>query len=954
MPTGTVTFLLTDVEGSTAAWEQDPEGTGEAIAQLDRVVEGVIADHHGHVVKSRGEGDSHFCVFTSAADAVTAGVALLRALRGGPLSVRVAVHTGEADLRDGDYYGRTVNRAARLRAAGHGGQILLSEVSAALVRDQLTDGMTLRDLGLHRLKDLSSPENIYEVLHPELPAVTRRLATLDVLRNNLPLQLTPLIGREGAVREVLDLLAHNRLVSLVALGGTGKTRLALQVAAEAAADHPSGVWYSELAPLHDSERVPQAILDAVGGPAGTADPLAEAVDWIAGRNLLLVLDNCEHLIDAVAHAVAHLLARCPGLNVLATSRQPLDVPGESVFRVPPLGVPDPRDEMTVVAGAPAVQLFLERGRSANPSLEVTEANAATIGRLCAELDGLPLAIELAASRLKVLEPEQILERLSDRLALVDGARPSRDNRTVGAAIEWSHDLLKPDEQVLLRRLAIFEASVDLAAIEAVCAEGLDDASVALAGLVDHSLVTVDATAHGRRYRLLDLVRAFAGSRLDEAGEGARVQRARADWIDALAKEGLENLASSARWKRNFLEAQPDIEAALAWRASEDPAAFVDSVLVIGEVWKAASRWTMAAGWVERALEANDPQDVPRRLSLLVLGAHLAYDRWEFRAGIRMGEEALEIARQLADPVSEREAHNAIACCTWSSGDLDRARHHNERAYDLAQTTAKSESEALIAANNLGLVAMSRDDLVAAEAWFQVLLEMAEKSGRGTHALWRLGTVAERRGDLDEAESIYRSALAEGGGGGPDDDLHFVAGALAGLLERRGQLDEAEAHYRAAHAAAEQAGDPAADHLLAVARLADRQGRAEESRTLVHQAFRELSGEPVSQIVVVDAAIAKAAESSQHQLAYELSHTLLDVTLRDGTAKGAAWATYLAARTALAVGWSEEARRLALQARARCEALGDVDIGTASAATRVGECDELLAQIAEKSAGPSLD
>ncbi|HUR49671.1 MAG TPA: adenylate/guanylate cyclase domain-containing protein [Acidimicrobiales bacterium] len=944
MPSGTVTFLLTDVEGSTAAWERDPHGTASAITTLDQHVGEVVTANSGVVVKSRGEGDSHFCVFTTATDAVVAGVALLRTLADCPLSVRVAVHTGEADLRDGDYYGRTVNRAARLRSAGHGGQILVSEVAAGLVREGLPEGLALRDLGVHRLKDLSSPESIYEIVHPELPQVTRPLTTLDLLRNNLPLQLTPLIGRDDAVRMVLDLLAERRLVSLVALGGTGKTRLALQVAAESAADHRGGVWYAELAPLHSPDQVAQAILDAVGGSAGTADPMAEAVDWIAARDLLLVLDNCEHLIDAVAQAVGHLLARCPGLKVLATSRQPLEVPGESVFRVPPLGLPDPRDDATMIADAPAVQLFLERGRSVSHSLEITAANAPTIGALCAQLDGLPLAIELAASRLKVLDPEQILERLSDRLALVDGARPSRANRTVTAAIEWSYDLLKPEEKALLRRLSIFEAPADFAAVEAVCGEGLEDASMALSALVDHSLVVLDTTTTGRRYRLLDLVRAFSGARLDEAGERAAIQGARAEWIDALAREALGNLRASPKWMRDFLETQPDIEAALAWRASGDAVRLTDSVLLVGAAWKEVSRWTVAASWVERALEAAHPEDAPRRLALLLLGASLAFHRWEFRDGIRKGEEALELARRLGDPLSEQKAHNFIASCTWSAGDLDRARHHNERSYDLALALPGAEFEAHTAANNLGLVALSRGDFAAAETWFSVLLGMAEKSGRRAHALWRLGSVAEGRGDFEAAESTYRAAIAEARSSESGVDLDSAEGALGGLLESIGRIEEAEAHYRAAYQAASEAGKPAAGKLLAVARVAAQQHRLGESRILVEQAFRELAGEPVSQIVIVDAAVQDAWRCGQADLAYELSRGLLEVTLRDGTAKGAAWAMYLAAEAALEVGRADEARGLVVQARARCVALGDVDIGTASAATRIEECDELLAKI----------
>ncbi|MBW3536745.1 MAG: tetratricopeptide repeat protein [Actinobacteria bacterium] len=954
LPTGTVTFLLTDVEGSTAAWERDPEGTGAFIAHLDGLVGKAVSANSGVVVKARGEGDSHFCVFTTASDAVKAGIAILKALAGSELTVRMGVHTGEADFRDGDYYGRTVNRAARLRSAGHGGQLLLSEVSVGLLRDRTPAGVELVDLGVHRLKDLSAPESIYRVSHPEIPDVSRPLATLDALRNNLPLQLTRLIGRDEEVSEVLGLLSHQRLVSLVALGGTGKTRLALQVAAEASGGHPGGVWYAELAPIHHADQVPAAILAAVGGPPGTDDSLGEAADWIATREVLLVLDNCEHVIDSVAASVNHLLSKCPALKVLTTTRQPLDLAGEAVFRVPPLGLPNPEDPLTEIAAAPAVELFLERGKAANRSFELNQTNAAAIARLCTGLDGLPLAIELAASRLKILDPDQILERLSDRLALVDGSAQPTANRTVRGAIEWSYDLLKPDEATLLRRLAIFEASADFATVEAICGDELPDAALELAALVDHSLVTVETTAIGRRYRLLDLVRAFAAELLDLSGERPAIEHLRADWCDGVVARFRAEGALSQTQRAELLESQADMEAALEWRWRTERHALAPAVQGIAALWAELGRWTIAATWVSRALATENLEEW-RRLELLLLQGGLCFSRWEFRDGIRIGEEALALARKLGRPEAEEEAHNRIASSAWRCGDLDCAHFHNEQAFELARVRPGRDHEAATAANNLGLVALDRKDIAEAEAWFKVSLEFSEKFGDEAHGLWRLGQVAEMRGDIDGAMELFERAIAAAERRSRPDNLALAEISLGRVLESAGEFSSSEAHFRAAHAAADEAGDPSASSraLLDWARVAARQGDHEKCHAMVSRAFMELAGEPVSQLVEVGAAVNRAREHALWPVAYDLSRRLLEVTLRDGTAKGAAFATSLCAGTALDAGHRDEAYRLAVQARQKFVALGDVDVGPVSAARRIEECDVLLARLDEDLAGSTL-
>lgn len=959
LPTGTVTFLLTDVEGSTAAWERDPDAMRVAMAELDRMVTEIVTHHAGAVVKPRGEGDSHFCVFATATDAVAAGVTLLRRVPDVGLSVRAAVHTGETDLRDGDYYGRTVNRAARLRSAGHGGQLLVSEVSAALVREGLADGIELRELGLHRLKDLSSPESIFEAAHPELPPVDRPLSTLDALRNNLPLQLTPLIGREELVTELLAVLTRQRLVTLVALGGAGKTRLALQVAAEAAGEFPSGVWYAELAPLHDASQVAPAILAATGGMSDLDDDLAEATNSIAGRQLLLVLDNCEHLIDTVAHCVEHLLTRCPRLKVLATTRQPLGVAGESVFRVPPLALPSPDDDLESIAGSPAVQLFLERGRAADPSLELSSGNAGAIARLCVGLDGLPLAIELAASRLKVLDPDQILQRFADRLTLLDSSGSSGANRTVRAAVGWSYDLLKPDEATLLRRLAIFEGPVGFDAVERVCGEGIDDVALALASLVDHSLVAVDTTVSGRRYRLLDLVRAYAGDLFRSSGERVEVERARARWVDELvegaraAAEAIEDyMPGKHRLPRELGAVQADIEAALAWTESGEPERLADRVLGVGLIWRVLRSWTLAAKWVARALELQDPSDRDARMRLLLLGGGIYHERQEYDEGRWRAEEGLALAQGLGDARRVEQAHNLLGACAWPTGDFGAAAEHFERTLSLARARPDGAAEAGLAAHNLGLVAQWAGDLDDASRWYELAAELWAPVGQSCLAWSRLGHVAGSRGDLKSERRFYERAIATAQAEGHPVGEASARLDLGRLLEHQGLLDEAEAAYRAVYETQSETR-PAAGALLAAARLAARRGDGDASDGLVSRAFAAFAGDPDAQVQYLASAAWMAKGPSEAPFAYKLSRRLMDVAARDGTARAVAGATLVAAEAAEEVGRAEEARRLALRARAQLVALGEVRIFGHTAAEHIAACEALLAKLEAAAEASSL-
>jgi class 3 adenylate cyclase len=448
VPTGTVTFLLTDIEGSTRLWEEHPEAMEAVLARHDDLAAGIVAAHDGILVKHRGEGDSLFAVFPRALDAITTACALQRALQTEvwpanlPLRVRMAIHTGDAAVREGDYLGTAVNRCARLRAAAHGGQVLLSAATQELIRDQLPEGVSLRDLGAHRLRDLHQPEHLFQLLHPDLPADFPPLRSLEAFAHNLPAQLTSFIGREREMADVKRLLAASRLLTLTGAGGCGKTRLALHVAADLVEEYPHGAWLVELAALSDPALVPQAVATALGVREEPGRPLTATLnDYLRSRSLLLVLDNCEHLLAACAQLVESLLRVCPKLRMLTSSREGLGVGGEQTYRVASLSLPDPQhlpalDQLQEVE---AVRLFAERARLSQPNFAVTSTNATAVAAVCQRLDGIPLAIELAAARVKSLPVETIHARLDDRFRLLSGGSRTALPRqqTLRALIDWS-------------------------------------------------------------------------------------------------------------------------------------------------------------------------------------------------------------------------------------------------------------------------------------------------------------------------------------------------------------------------------------------------------------------------------------------------------------------------------------------------------------------------------------
>ncbi|HUM00301.1 MAG TPA: adenylate/guanylate cyclase domain-containing protein, partial [Mycobacterium sp.] len=495
LPGGTVTFLLTDVEGSTRLWEAHPRAMERALACHERIVSEAVAAHQGNLLKQKGEGDSTFAVFARASDAAAAALACQRALQsegwpdGIELRVRMAIHTGEAELRDGDYFGPAVNRTARLRATAHGGQVVMSQATADLVRDRLPDGAALNDLGAHRLPDLGRPEMVFGLTYSDLTSTFPPLRSLNAFPGNLPVQLTSFVGRDRELKLIAEALRSARLVTLTGTGGVGKTRMAVHAAANLLTEYPDGAWLCELAAVADPVSMLQVVAVSLGlaprtGRPSQADDIAE---FIGGRHLLLVLDNCEHLLDASADLVEGLLARCPYVRVLATGREALDVPGEQVIRLRSLPLPETGATLEELAQVDATRLFVERAAAVGSQLRFEPSDAVPIVEICRRLDGIPLAIELAAARVVALSPSEIADLLDERFRLLTGGRRASVGRhhTLRATLDWSYSLLSDTEQVVFDRLGVFPATFDAAAAVKVAGEAIEtwDVIDALSSLV---------------------------------------------------------------------------------------------------------------------------------------------------------------------------------------------------------------------------------------------------------------------------------------------------------------------------------------------------------------------------------------------------------------------------------------------------------------------------------------
>jgi predicted ATPase/class 3 adenylate cyclase len=807
LPTGTVTFLMTDIEGSTRLWEARPAEMSVALRRHDEIVTAAVEVHSGAIIRTKGEGDSAFAVFSSPADAAAAALTMQRSLHGEPwpegvaIRVRAALHTGGGELREGDYYGPEVNRCARLRAIAHGGQTIFSESQANLARDSLPDGALLRDLGEHRLKDLERPERVFQLCHPSLPEEFPPLASLSVLRHNLPVQLTSFIGREEEMAQVRAHLASTRSMTLTGTGGCGKTRLALQVAADVLAGYPDGAWLVELASISDPGLVPAALAHVLGvRPQAGRDPTEALADHLRDRAALIVLDNCEQVVSACAGLAGHLLRACPGVRILATSRERLGIDGELVWRVPSLELPqiDPLPSLEALRRYESVSLFVERARLHKPGFPLRSGNALRVAEICRRLDGIPLAIELAAARVKVLTVEQIAERLDDRFRLLTGGSRTALERhqTLRTAVDWSYDLLSERERRLFERLSVFAGGFTLAAAEAVTSgEGIRPADVLelLSDLVDKSLAAAEERDGETRYHLLETMRQYAEEKLASSDERDALRDRHAGWCVTLAEGAEPELTGPEQvpWLERLELEHANLRAALAWSVSRRNADM--SLRLAGALW----RFWLEHGHLdegrrlaEQALSLGG-DDSCRAKGLRATGA-LAMWQSDLVAARAHHEEGFDLARRLGDERGVASSLSHLGIVAWRSADLAGAERLLQESLALRRELGDREGVGY-SLGNLGLVAQARGDFAAARRFLEESLAIDRERGHRLGAagsLTYLGELARAEGDLDRAEALHREGLTLQRELGQKETLPLSLEGLAAVAAARGQPERA--------------------------------------------------------------------------------------------------------------------------------------------------------------------
>ena len=774
LPTGTVTFLFTDVEGSTRLLQRVGDAYRDLLAAHHQILRESIATGGG--VEVQTEGDGFFAVFSTATGAVLAAVQGQRNLlshlwpEGEVVRVRMGVHTGEGVLSNGAYVGLDVHRAARIAAAGHGGQVLVSDATRALVEHALPVGVDLRDLGAHRLKDIEQPEHLYQLRIEGVPDTFPPIRSLAARLSNLPPERSSFIGREHEVTEATALLERARLLTLTGPGGIGKTTLALKIAADQIGRFADGVYLADLSPITDPSLVPAVIARAL---MVREQPGRDMVDSLAehlrDREMLLVLDNVEQVVEA-ASAVSRLLDAAPGLTLLATSRVPLHITGEQEFPVPPLALPDltRSDDLESLAGNEAVTLFVQRAAGVRPGMRLTADNAATVAEIAVKLDGLPLAIELAASRANLLAPGAILARLGTSLSLLTTGSadlPERQ-RTLRSTIEWSHDLLEAEHQRLFARLGTFSGGWTLEAAEVICGSDLDLTVLdGLATLIDHSMVRSTEAGDGElRFTMLETIREFAVERLALSGEGDDLKRAHAEQFRNLAEEAELRLTREDRavWLTRLEAENDNLRAALDWaERTDDPDTGLRTASAIWRFWQQRGHLSEGRARLERLLAMpSAAARAPLRARALGALGGIAYWQNDNPVTRAAYEEAVEIAREVGDATLLASALLDLSFIPFMEHDADRA----ESILREGLATAQEAGDRLLTADfwdSIGFLEVFRGKPAAAIPLRRRAIEIFREEGdvwKMANSLLGLAMMSRMAGDVDAARSHLREAL----------------------------------------------------------------------------------------------------------------------------------------------------------------------------------------------------
>jgi predicted ATPase/class 3 adenylate cyclase len=860
----TLTFLFTDIEGSTALLRRVGDGDyAQVLAGHHAVIRWGLAGHGGREVDT--QGDAFFAVFSSPRACVAAVLEMQRALEahewpaGERVRVRMGVHTGEASKAGTGLVGLDVHRAARVAAVAYGGQVLVSETAAGLVRDRLPPGAALADLGVHRLKDLGRPERIFQLQAAGLQAGFPPLRSLDnpALPNNLPAQLATFIGRDRELAEVRDLVGSSRLVTLTGAGGCGKTRLGLQVAAELLDGSGDGVWLVELAAVLDEDAVAPAISQALGITGQPGRPALEALlDALAPQDILIVVDNCEHLIGGCAKTAEAVLRRCPRVHLLATSREPLGIGGETLYRVPSLSLPRPgQPDLAAAKSSDAVALFANRARAQGAGLRVDEQTAPVLVSICRQLDGMPLAIELAAARLRSLSLTDLHDRLGQRFRLLTGGSRTAlaRQRTLRATVEWSYSLLTGAEQLLLGRLSVFAEGFDLDAAEAVCGFGdiePFDVTDLLGSLVDKSLVVAEPTGETLRYRLLETIRQFAAEQLAKTGQDqAAVAAAHCAHFLSLAEAAAPQLTGpdQGRWLTRLDADQANLRRAATY-AVGDPdgtAQVLRFGAALRRYWEARSRDCEALGLLVPVLERPGARADPGLFAAALATAAVAAEQCDLAAARRLGEQGVESGRQHGDDRLLIESLKTLCAVSYFAGEPDKGLPFGEESVErarqlgddvvlgrslmvyllplelidparagqlLAEAIACTERSgdrlmSYYLYNNAGWHALCAGNIPAARAHLEQAAQLAQAIGhRSHHVPVNLGEVLRREGDPEGARSMFVAGLRISRRNGSRSGLAHASLGLACLAGDLGDWHRAGELHGAAQAFLDQTGE----------------------------------------------------------------------------------------------------------------------------------------------------
>jgi predicted ATPase/class 3 adenylate cyclase len=775
-PTGTVSFLFTDIVGSTRLWEKFPAQMGAALARHDELIRSAVEAHGGRVFKR--VGDSSCAAFQAPRDSLLAAIDAQRALATedwsdiGSLPVRMGIHVGAAEFRDGDYFGGTLNRASRIESAAHGGQILLSRITVELLEDEPLDSISFKSLGTHRLRNLDRPEHLYQAVAAGLQESFPPPRSMEALPNNLPVQTTSFVGREKELDDVKRLLGSTRLLTLMGTGGTGKTRLALEAGAQVIHDFRDGVWLVELALISEPERVEEALAEALGVREEPDRPLrATLLSFLRGKNALLLFDNCEHLLSMVSMLGADLLRSCPRLKILATSRHSLGIGGEATFFVPPLQVLEFSEEGFREPGFArrlsqyeAVKLFVARAVAVSPDFVLTDDNAPAVAEICSRLDGIPLAIELAAARVRLLNVDQIASRLDDRFRLLRGGR--RDGlphqQTLEALIDWSYDLLSEQERIAFRRMGVFGGGRTLEALEAVCSgDGIEEFEVLdlLEQLVDKSLISVERDAAGNtRYTMIESVWHYSREKLEASGEAAVLRDRHLNYFLAFAEqaaphlEGPDQKAWLDRCQRELFNIRFAAEWAIRSRKAEAGLRLFSALYRVMEI-----RSNLAEPWeiAMRLLTLPDGEVAPKyKADARIAIGRLAWAADHYDESRRLYAEAQRLYEAAGDERGSVLAEMLMGFLDRGDGDIESA----ERRFQRALTSGRRIGLAYVEAgclSGLGSIAMDHGDLGLARRLKEESLAIYERLGDR----WIIGLilggitrVAIAQKDLSRAQS----------------------------------------------------------------------------------------------------------------------------------------------------------------------------------------------------------